>query len=219
MKAYLFDAYGTLFDIHAAVARLAEKAGPDGEQLSRVWRAKQLEYSWVRTLLDQYLDFWTLTEQALDHAFAVVPSVDRSLRGPLLDAYRTLDCFPEVGAVLRHLKRANARLAILSNGSPAMLESAVRSAGLDGMLDAWFSVDAVKRFKTHPDAYAIYRGTWQMEPAEISFVSSNRWDIAGAYRFGFRTIWINRSGMPDEYADCAPDLILDSLTSLVDDCR
>ena len=129
-SAYVFDAYGTLFDVHAAVRRFAGEIGPDGQQLSEIWRAKQLEYSWVRTLMGAYQDFWALTEQALDHAFAKVPSADKSLRQKLLDAYWKLDCYPEVPAILRALKADGAKVAILSNGSPAMLEAAVRSAAL-----------------------------------------------------------------------------------------
>ena len=153
--AYVFDAYGTLFDVHAAVRRHAGAIGPDGQLLSEIWRAKQLEYSWVRTLMGSYLDFWQLTEQALDFAFRKVPSADRALRQELLDAYWQLDCYPEVPAVLKALKAEGARIAILSNGSPAMLEAAVRSAALDQVLDDVFSVDEVRRFKTDPAVFDL----------------------------------------------------------------
>ena len=214
IRACVFDAYGTLFDVHAAVRRLAGRIGPDGPLLSEIWRAKQLEYSWTRTLMDAYLDFWQLTEQALDFALARVPSADPLLRGELLEAYWHLDCYPEVPAVLRTLKAAGARLAILSNGSPAMLDAAVRSAALDTVLDAVFSVDAVRRFKTDPAVYDLVTTAWRLYPSAVSFQSSNRWDVAGAARFGFRTVWINRGGQPDEYRDLAPDLILSSLEGL-----
>ena len=214
-SAYVFDAYGTLFDVHAAVRRHAERIGPDGQQLSEIWRAKQLEYSWTRTLMGAYQDFWALTEQALDAAFARVPSADRSLRADLLEAYWHLDCYPEVPAVLRALKADGARVAILSNGSPAMLEAAVRSAALDTVLDEIFSVDAVRRFKTDPAVYDLVATNWRLYPNAISFQSSNRWDVAGAVRFGFRTVWINRSNQPDEYRDLPPDVILPSLEGLL----
>jgi 2-haloacid dehalogenase len=213
--AFVFDAYGTLFDVHAAVRRHAAAIGPEGQLLSDIWRAKQLEYSWVRSLMGSYVDFWQLTEQALDFAFDKAPSADRSLRQDLLDAYWRLDCYPEVPAVLKALKAEGARLAILSNGSPAMLEAAVRSAALDTVLDDVFSVDQVRKFKTDPSVYDLVATNWRLYPNSISFQSSNRWDIAGAAKFGFRTVWINRSGQPDEYRDHPPSLILLSLEGLL----
>lgn len=217
--AFVFDAYGTLFDVHAAVRRHAGKIGPDGQLLSEIWRAKQLEYSWVRSLMGSYADFWQLTEQALDFAFLKVPSADRSLRQELLDAYWHLDCYPEVPSVLKALKAGGARLAILSNGSPAMLEAAVRSAALDQVLDDVFSVDTVRRFKTDPGVYDMVTTGWRLYPHAVSFQSSNRWDVAGATRFGFRTVWINRTNQPDEYRDLQPGLILPSLEGLLTDER
>ncbi len=213
-SAYVFDAYGTLFDVHAAVRRNAERIGPDGPQLSELWRAKQLEYSWVRALMGAYVDFWQLTEQALDYAFDKFPSADRSLRADLLDAYWRLDCYPEVPSVLKALKDGGARLAILSNGSPAMLEAAVKSAALDQVLDDVISVDPLRTFKTSPQVYDSVATAWRVYPDRISFQSSNRWDIAGATRFGFRTVWINRSGQPDEYRDFSPARILPDLRAL-----
>lgn len=212
---YVFDAYGTLFDVHAAVRRHAAEIGPDGQLLSDLWRAKQLEYSWVRTLMGAYQDFWALTEQALDHAFARVPTADRSLRQKLLDAYWTLDCYPEVPNVLRTLKAGGARIAVLSNGSPSMLASAVRSAALDDIIDDVFSVDPLRRFKTDPSVYDLVTTQWRLYPDAVSFQSSNRWDVAGATKFGFRTVWINRANMPDEYQDLKPSLILPSLEGLL----
>lgn len=213
--AYVFDAYGTLFDVHAAVRRHAGRMGPDAQLLSDIWRAKQLEYSWVRTLMGAYADFWQLTEQALDHAFARVPSADRTLRDALLEAYLELDCYPEVPAVLRSLKAEGAKVAILSNGAPEMLAAAVRSASLEPFVDDIFSVDAVRRFKTDPAVYEMVTTGWRLYPQKVSFQSSNRWDIAGAAKFGFRAVWINRSNQPDEYGDFPPDAILPSLEGIV----
>ncbi len=213
-SAYVFDAYGTLFDVHAAVRRHAGEIGPEGQALSEIWRAKQLEYSWVRTLMGSYRDFWQLTEEALDYAFRKVPAVDPALRGKLLDAYWRLDCFPEVPAVLAALKAAGGRIAILSNGSPAMLESAVRSAALDMIVDDVFSVDEIGRYKTVPEVYEMVTTAWRLYPQSVSFQSSNRWDVAGAHKFGFRTVWINRAGQPDEYTDHPPAIILPSLEGL-----
>ncbi|MBV2142616.1 haloacid dehalogenase type II [Falsochrobactrum sp. TDYN1] len=213
-SSYVFDAYGTLFDVHSAVRRHEDKAGPDGRAFSELWRAKQLEYSWILSLMGTYSDFWKLTEEALDFAFARYPSVDPALRNDLLDAYWNLDCYPEVPAALKSLRNRGARLAILSNGSPAMLEAAVKSAALDVLLDDVISVDAVKRYKTAPAAYELVTLQWRLYPSAISFQSSNRWDVAGAARFGMRAVWINRSGQPDEYKQYSPALILPSLELL-----
>jgi 2-haloacid dehalogenase len=212
--AYVFDAYGTLFDVHAAVRRHASEIGPQGPALSQLWRAKQLEYSWVRSLMGAYRDFWQLTEEALDFALAAMPDVDRSVRTTLLDAYFKLDCYPEVPGVLKALKARGAKVAILSNGSPAMLESAVRNAALNEIIDDIFSVDALRVFKTAPEVYDLVTTSYRAYPEAISFQSSNRWDIAGAAKFGFRPVWINRNQMPDEYQDLAPSLILPSLSGL-----
>jgi 2-haloacid dehalogenase len=216
-SAYIFDAYGTLFDVHAAVRRHAGEIGPDGQLLSEIWRAKQLEYSWVRSLMGSYVDFWQLTEQALDFAFDKVPTANPKLRSQLLDAYWRLDCYPEVPAVLKGLKAGGAKLAILSNGSPAMLDAAVKSAALDQVLDEIFSVDVVRRFKTDPAVYDMVTTAWRLYPDSVSFQSSNRWDVAGAAKFGFRTVWINRSDQPDEYKDMRPSLILPTLEGLLAD--
>lgn len=211
---YAFDAYGTLFDVHAAVRRHADAVGPDASLLSEIWRAKQLEYSWVRTLSGRYRDFWTLTEEALDFAFAAVPSADRATRTALLDAYRRLDCYPEVREVIRSLKQDGRQLAILSNGSPDMLANAVAAAGLDGAFDAVISVDALKTYKTDPRVYDLVTTQFRVYPEAVSFQSSNRWDIAGATAHGFRTVWVNRAGAPDEYADLSPAAVLQSLEGL-----
>ena len=213
-SASVFDAYGTLFDVHAAVRKHAGEMGPDGQAFSDLWRAKQLEYSWIRTLMGAHADFWTLTEQALDHAFARFPSADPKLKASLLDAYWHLDCYPEVPSVLKSLKSRGARIAILSNGTPQMLQSAVKKAGLDLIIDDIFSVETVRAFKTAPAVYDMVTTTYRLYPNVVSFQSSNRWDVAGATKFGFRTVWINRGDMPDEYADFGPSLILPSLESL-----
>lgn len=213
-SAFIFDAYGTLFDVHAAVRRHAATLGPDGQRLSEIWRAKQLEYSWVGTLLGERPDFWKLTERALDYAFHKIPSADRSPRDSLLEAYWRLDCYPEVPGVLSSLKQAGHRVGILSNGRMDMLEAAVRSAALDGFLDDIFSVDRVGKFKPAAAVYEMVSTAWRLYPSAISFQSSNRWDVAGAAGYGFRAVWINRTNEPDEYPDHPPDLILPSLSGL-----
>jgi 2-haloacid dehalogenase len=204
VSAYVFDAYGTLFDVHAAIARHRAAAGPEAERFSEIWRAKQLEYTWTLTLAGHYVDFWTLTERALDFAFARVPSVDRALRGKLLEAYLTLDAFADARPALAELKRRDARVAILSNGTPRMLASAVEAAGIAELLDAVLSVDRARCYKPRPEVYALVTNALAAGPSDVTFVSSNRWDVMGAVSFGFRAYWVKRSRMPDEYAEFAP---------------
>ena len=211
---FVFDAYGTLFDVHAAIARHRTAAGPDADRFSETWRAKQLEYTWTHTLAGRYADFWTLTQQALDYSFARVPSVDRALREKLLDAYMTLDAFPDARAVLRELKNRGEKTAILSNGSPGMLEAAVQAARLKDSLDAVLSVDTIRMYKPRPEVYALATQALACTPTDVTFVSSNRWDVMGAAAFGFRTVWVNRSNMPDEYSGSPPPVMLSDLRGL-----
>lgn len=212
---YVFDAYGTLFDTSAAVARHAAHFGEDGRRLAEIWRRKQLEYSWVRSLMkDRSRTFWDLTEDSLDFALAKVPAIDRSMRETLLEAYRDLDTFEEVPSVLRVLKDQGARLAVLSNGSVAMLERAIRSAKLDTLIDRVFSAEEAGTYKTAPEIYELATTAYRLYPSAVSFQSSNRWDVAGAARFGFSTVWINRGGEPDEYRDLPPRAILPDLKGL-----
>ncbi|MBQ0819178.1 haloacid dehalogenase type II [Microvirga sp. HBU67558] len=214
-KAVIFDAYGTLFDVHSAVARHSAAIGPDATRFSEIWRAKQLEYSWVLSLARRYEPFWTLTEAALDYAFACFPQVDRSLRPLLLDAYRRLDAYPDARDTLRALRGRGLRTGILSNGDPGMLDAAVASAGLTGDLDTVLSVDAAGVFKTSPRTYDLVPQGLSVAASEVVFVSSNRWDIAGAAAFGFHAVWVNRLGLPDEYVELAPSAVIGSLGELV----
>lgn len=213
--AVIFDAYGTLFDVHSAVARHTAAIGPDAARFSETWRAKQLEYSWVLSLAGRYEPFWTLTEKALDYAFARFPNVDSSIRPLLLEAYRTLDAYPEVRTTLRALRTRGLKTGILSNGDPAMLNAAVDSAGLGEDLDAVLSVDAARVFKTSPRTYELVLKALSITANDVVFVSSNRWDIAGAAAFGFRAVWVNRLGLPDEYVELAPSAVIESLRELV----
>jgi 2-haloacid dehalogenase len=213
-RAYVFDAYGTLFDVHAAIARHRSAAGPDAERFSEIWRQKQLEYSWTLTLAGRYVDFWTLTERALDYTFARVPSVDRALRSKLLDAYLRLDAFADARATLAALKARGLATGILSNGSPRMLDAAVEASGMAGLLDAVLSVDAMRMYKPRPEVYALVTDRFAMRPDQIIFVSSNRWDVMGAAAFGFRPLWVNRAQMPDEYSEQMPLRIVPDLSGL-----
>ena len=213
-RAVVFDAYGTLFDVHSAVGRHAAAIGPEAARLSDIWRAKQLEYAWVLSLAGRYEPFWTLTERALDFAFARCPGVDRAIRPLLLEAYRTLDCYPEVPALLDKLRGHGLKTGVLSNGDPAMLRDAIASAGLSDRLDAVLSVDAARTFKTSPRTYELAPAALGVPASAIVFVSSNRWDIAGAAAFGFTPVWVNRLGLPDEYPGLEPAAVLKDLSEL-----
>jgi 2-haloacid dehalogenase len=213
-RAFVFDAYGTLFDVHAAIARHRDAAGPEADRFSEIWRTKQLEYAWLLSAAGHYVDFWTLTGRALDHAFARVPSVDRALRAALLDAYFKLDAFPDARAALKGLKAKGMRTAILSNGTPQMLQGAAEAAGISGDLDAVFSVDTIRIYKPRMEVYALVTAAFELAPADIVFVSSNRWDVMGATAFGFRCVWVNRANMPEEYPEFAPVKVVRELSAL-----
>jgi len=214
MSIFVFDAYGTLFDVHSAIARFRDQAGPESDWMSEIWRTKQLEYSWTLTLGGHYVDFWTLTERALDYALARVPSVDKALRPKLLDAYFQLGAFPDARTTLRALKNKGHKTGILSNGSPKMLQGAVDAANVGGELDAVLSVDVLKMFKPKPEVYTLVTDRFRCKPADVTFVSSNRWDVAAGTSVGFRTFWINRATAPDEYPDLPPRQVLADLTAL-----
>ncbi|TGE00664.1 haloacid dehalogenase type II [Methylobacterium nonmethylotrophicum] len=214
-EAVVFDAYGTLLDVHSAVQRHAAAVGPQAQALSETWRQKQLEYSWVLSLCGHYAPFWTLTERALDFALAKHPQVDRAVRGDLLEAYRALDAYPEVPGTLDALRRMGLRTTILSNGDTAMLAAAVKAAGIETRLDAVLSVDPAGTFKTSARAYDLAPERLGVARERIAFLSSNRWDIAGAAAYGFAPVWVNRTGQPDEYPDLAPVRVIRSLDGLL----
>jgi len=213
-RAFVFDAYGTLFDVHAAIARHRDAAGPEADRFSEIWRLKQLEYAWMLSAAGHYVDFWTLTERALDHAFARVPSVDGALRATLLDAYFKLDAYPDARTALAALKRKGRKTAILSNGNPRMLDGAVAAAGIGAQLDAVLSVDAIRVYKPRAEVYRLVTGAFSVQPGEVAFVSSNRWDVMGATAFGFRCVWVNRANAPEEYPEFAPVAVVRDLASL-----
>lgn len=221
-KAFVFDAYGTLFDV-AAAARIAATEPSAGRlaevwpKLAEDWRRKQLEYSWLRAVMDFHADFAEVTANALDWAMeAQGLGAEHALRARLLALYDELAAFPEVPAVLAALKEKGARLAILSNGSPSMLASAVRSAGLQDLLEAVISVEEVGVFKPSSKVYALVEAHLGLPPAQVMFVSSNGWDIAGGARFGFQTAWANRAGAPVDRLPHTPRHILRDLTPLPD---
>lgn len=217
LKAITFDAYGTLFDVYS-VSLLAEELFPGkGAQLATLWREKQIEYTRLRTLCDKYADFWHVTGDALDYAYAVL-ELELSLgsRDRLMGQYAELPAFPENAEQLQRLKEAGIALSILSNGTPWMLDKAVQASGLEGYFKHVLSVDAVKRFKTAPEAYQMGPDTFGCDASDILFVSSNGWDICGATWFGYRTIWLNRYGLPLERLGVKPHRIGASLQDVAD---
>jgi len=216
MQRYVFDAYGTLFNLNAAAERYQAAIGPKWQQLSHSWRTKHIEYTWHHSLTGVPASFWLLAERSLDYAIATTGApVSTSVRGNLLAAYRRMQPYPEVKAVLQVLKDQGARLAILSNGDPDMLAEAVSAAGLPGLFEAVLSVASAGIFKPAPAVYRLACQHFGCAAPAISFQSSNRWDIAGAAAFGFYTVWINRSGALNEYLGLSPDRIMSDLSGLL----
>lgn len=216
IRACVFDAYGTLFDVHSAVGRLRDDIGPGADDLSRLWRTKQLEYTWLRALMGKHENFWQVTGDALDYALASTGINPAPVRNRLMDAYLTLDAYPEVLPMLARLKAAGLKLAILSNGEPAMLEAAVKGAAIDGVLDHVLSVESVGIFKPHPSVYQLAIDRLGVAPSAVAFQSSNAWDVNGACCFGLRPVWINRFGAPSERLPGGAEHEMTDLTGLAD---
>lgn len=213
LKAVVFDAYGTLFDVHSVIAECEALFPGKGASLSQLWRGKQLEYSWLRSLMGRYADFSTITRAALTTACNVLLlELSEAAARRLMDAYLVLNAFPDVVDTLSRLH--GRKLAILSNGSPAMLDAVVHHARLDQLLDAVLSVDALRIFKPHPSVYAYAAEILQVPAGAIGFVSSNFWDVAGATSFGFRTFWVNRTGTAPDDLGYQPAAVLSQLTDL-----
>ncbi|MGO9170343.1 MAG: haloacid dehalogenase type II [Rhodomicrobium sp.] len=212
VKACVFDAYGTLFDVHAPAAALASELGERGPAISAQWRAKQLEYTWLRSLMGRYADFQQVTADALDYTLAAHGLSSSPLRGRMLALYHSLAAYPDALACLQALKGARARTGILSNGSPSMLTAAVTSAKLGAYLDYILSVDTVRIYKPSPEVYKLAPNAFGVEPAQIAFVSANGWDCAGAAAFGFRVIHVNRFDQTDERLGAGPEVHVANLS-------
>ncbi len=214
IEACVFDAYGTLFDV-SSVARGAKDAlGDQWQAFSDLWRTKQLQYTWLRGLAGRHADFWQVTGDALDFAMAALNFTDGELRDRLMHLYLELSAYPEVPGMLRGLRAGGIKLAILSNGTPTMLASAVRNAGLDDLFDAVLSVEEVGVFKPHPSVYRLATERLQISPDRICFLSSNAWDAFSAKAFGFRVLWCNRLGQMPERIPAAPDGEIEDLSGL-----
>lgn len=196
--ACVFDAYGTLFDFAAAAGRCRDDLGDKADELNALWRAKQLQYTWLRSLIGEYVEFWQITGDALDYSMESLGIEDEALRQKLMDLYLRLDTFPEIKDMLARLKDGGMKTAILSNGSPNMLTSAVEGAELSNLLDAVISVDGLRIYKPHPSVYQLAVDSLDVPASRICFMSSNAWDASGAAAFGFRVVWCNRyAQMPE----------------------
>jgi 2-haloacid dehalogenase len=214
VRACVFDAYGTLFDFASAAAGAAEAPGDKRAALTTLWRDKQLEYTWLRSLQNRYVDFWQVTGDALDFALETLGLQAPGLRDHLMELYLRLEPFPEVPEVLRRLRASGFRTAILSNGSPAMLESLIARAGLGEAFDAVLSVDAIGVFKTHPKVYQYALDTLGLPARAVLFQSSNAWDAFAASDFGMRVVWCNRYGQRRERLPGQPDFEIRTLAEL-----
>jgi 2-haloacid dehalogenase len=205
IKACVFDAYGTLFDFNTAAAGARDELGADWQKLSDLWRLKQLQYTWLRGLAGHHAEFWQVTGDALDYAMAQLGIERPGLRERLMQLYLRLGTFPEVPSMLNQLKQRGIKLAILSNGSPAMLAAVVGNSALDNAFDAVLSVEEVGVFKPHPSVYGLAAQRLDLEPQDICFLSSNGWDACSAKAYGFRVLWCNRYGQPPERIPATPD--------------
>ena len=206
IDACVFDAYGTLFDVHSAAGFFASKLGDLEKPVSELWRAKQLQYTWLRSLMNTYHDFWEVTENALDFALATYDINNAELRNELMESYLRLTCFEEVPEVLRTLSSSGVKNAILSNGSPKMLEPLVKNSDLGGYLDACLSVDEVSIYKPAPVVYELACKRLNVKRENVAFMSSNCWDAIGAANYGFRVIWVNRYAQKLDRLPASPEL-------------
>jgi 2-haloacid dehalogenase len=220
MTTCVFDAYGTLFDVTAAARQAASepefaRIEPVWSSLAEHWRQKQLQYTWLRAVAGAHTDFWTVTQESLDWALEKSGhGGDLALRNRLLALYRELECYPEVNRMLTDLRSAGLATAILSNGAPEMLDSAVRSAGIESLLDAVLSVESVGVFKPHARVYDLVGAHFGTAPENVLFVSSNGWDAACASGYGFRTVWVNRAGEPMDRLPWTPQHTLPDLSGV-----
>jgi 2-haloacid dehalogenase len=214
--ACLFDAYGTLFDVHSAVRQEAGVLGDAADPVSQLWRRKQLEYTWLRSLMRAHADFYQVTADALDHALAAHGIDDRELRERLLELYLTLDPYPEVPDTLDRLRAKGIATAILSNGEPRMLTAATDSANLRARLDDVISVDAVGVYKPDPQVYDLGVQRMGVPAEQTAFVSANAWDACGAAHFGFQVIWLNRFGQRPEHLPGTPKATASTLDAVAD---
>ncbi|WP_075506426.1 haloacid dehalogenase type II [Candidatus Pelagibacter communis] len=215
IKAIIFDAYGTLFDVNSAAEKCKDKIGDKWEAFANYWRTTQLEYTWLRSLMKRHKDFWQITENSLDKSMSVF-KIDNSMRDELLNLYKILSPFEEVPEVLKSLKEKNLKLAILSNGTPSLLNELVQSNKLDNLFDDIFSVEEVGIFKPDSKVYDMPIKKYKIEKNEVAFLSANTWDVSGGGNYGYNSIWVNRNNNIFDKLDYSPQNEIKNLNDLLD---
>ena len=214
-KAVVFDAYGTLFDVNSAAEKCKDKIGTKWEAFANFWRTTQLEYTWLRSLMERHKNFWEITEDSLDKSMRVF-NINKSMKNELLNLYKILSPYPEVRKVLEDLKKKNFKLAILSNGTPALLDELVASNKLNNLFDDLFSIEEVKVYKPDSRVYEIPVKKYNLKASEITFLSANTWDVSGGGNFGYNSIWVNRHNSVFDILDFEPKKEINNLTHLLD---
>ena len=214
-KSVVFDAYGTLFDVNSAAEKCKDKIGSKWEAFANFWRTTQLEYTWLRSLMDRHKNFWEVTEDSLDKSMRMF-NINKSMKNELLNLYKILSPYPEVRRVLEDLKKKNFKLAILSNGTPALLDELVASNKLNNLFDDLFSIEEVKVYKPDSRVYEIPVKKYNLKASEITFLSANTWDVSGGGNFGFNSIWVNRHNSVFDNLDFQPKYEISNLTQLLD---
>ena len=215
IKAIIFDAYGTLFDVNSAAEKCKDKIGNKWEGFANYWRTTQLEYTWLRSLMNKHKDFWQVTEDSLDKSMKAF-KIDYSMRNELLDLYKILSTFPEVKEVLNNLKKKNYKLAILSNGTPALLNELVKNNNLDNIFDNIFSIEEVGIYKPNSKVYDLPIKKYQIKKEEVAFLSANTWDVSGGGNYGYNSIWVNRNKNIFDNLDYKPENEVENLKQLLD---
>ena len=213
IKAIIFDAYGTLFDVNSAAEKCKDKIGDKWEGFANYWRTTQLEYTWLRSLMKRHKNFWQITEDSLDKSMNAF-NIDKSMRNELLDLYKTLNTFPEVKDVLKRLKEKNYKLAILSNGTPSLLNELVKSNNIENIFDDIFSIEDVGVYKPDSRVYDIPTKKYQLQKNEIAFLSANTWDVSGGGNYGYQSIWVNRNQNIFDKLDYKPNSEIKNLLEL-----
>ena len=212
-KAIVFDAYGTLFDVNSATEKCKDKIGKNWETFANFWRTTQLEYTWLRSLMKRHKDFWQVTEDSLDKSMKTF-NIDPSMKNELLNLYKVLSTFNEVPETLKKLKEKNFKLAILSNGTPSLLNELVLSNGLDDLFDDLFSIEEVGIYKPDSKVYNLPIKKYKIEKDEIAFLSANTWDVSGGGNYGFNSIWVNRNNTIFDNLDYKPQNEIKNLSEL-----
>ena len=214
IKAIIFDAYGTLFDVNSAAEKCKNKIGDKWVDFANYWRTTQLEYTWLRSLMRRHKDFWEITEDSLDKSMKIF-KIDNSMRNELLNLYKVLSPFKEVPEVLKELKKKNYRLSILSNGTPSLLNELVKSNNLEFLFDDVFSVEEVGIYKPDPKVYDLPIKRYSIKKEEVLFLSSNTWDVSGGGNYGYNSIWINRNDNIFDILDFTPKFEINNLSKLI----